>query len=164
VIRFALLALLALGCAGGGGDAPIDGGIDGVIAPPVAVWLTAEHPAAAAQARWGLPIPCVGLQVRELARAELQQACDATAADGDVLGCIRPASCEIVLAAGLETTRRQVVLTHELGHLLRPRAGHVHAGCPADGAGEHLMCEQGPSSGSPDPTPADFDLVLGGAS
>lgn len=167
MIRVALLAL-ALGCAGGAGDAPIDADISGVIAPPVAVWLPADHPAAAAQARWGLPIPCAGLRVVALPVAELQPVCNSAdelaARDAGTFteGCVRPNACELDVAAELGAERRELVLTHELGHLLNQRSvdRHVQQGCPVDAPGEHLMCAHGPSSGSPWPTPADFDLVL----
>jgi hypothetical protein len=168
VIRaFALLALLALGCAGAGDSVELDD--QAVAAAPVAEWLPAEHPAAAAQARWGMPIPCSGFQVLTLPLAELQPLCNsadelaARAANVYTEGCVRPHACELDVAAELSPARRELVLTHELGHLLDPHGvdRHVQDGCPKGQPGAHLMCAGGPASGSPDPTLEDFDLVLG---
>ncbi len=163
----ALLLLLAVGCAGASDEEPIDN-VAPVLAQPVAEWLPAEHPAAAAQARWGLPVPCAGLRVVELPRVELQPLCntaeqlDSRSAATQTDGCVRPSRCEISITAGLPAERRELVLTHELGHLLDSRSvfRHVDGDCPADAPGAHLMCSRGPASRSPWPTAADFDLVL----
>lgn len=170
MIRLALLALLALGCADAGDEVSIDADVSGASsASAVAEWLPVDHPAAAAQARWGMPIPCAGLQVVQLPRSELQLACNSAAelaarAPGITTNaCTQPHACEIDLADDLPEARRQVVLTHELGHVLDPHGvnHHVSDGCPPDGKpGAALMCAGGPASGEPDPTPADFDLVL----
>lgn len=169
-----LVALLGLGCAGAD-SISITTPTDVVATPAPEVWLPAEHPAAAAQARWGLPVPCEGLRVVATSLAELQPLCNspeelaARPSNVHTEGCYRRGLCEIDLAVELDTARRDVVFTHELGHLLdfgRGGSGNRHVpvseGCPADGSpGLALMCAGGPEDGSPEPTPADFDLVLG---
>ncbi len=155
-----LAALLALGCA----DADDAGAIDAAIVThsgAVEVWLSADHPAAAAQARWGLPIRCPGFELVVLPIEALQTMCP----PGDdpelqTAGCVPPGRCEIAIADGLDAAARELVITHELGHLLSGDRGHPSDGCPVDAPGEHLMCALGPASGSAEPTLADFDRVL----
>jgi hypothetical protein len=165
-VKRALLLLLAVGCAGATEDRIDD--VAPVLSQPVAEWLPEEHPAAAAQARWGLAIPCAGLRVVEMPLEELQPACNTAAqlaarsAETFTFGCVNRGRCEIAIAAGLSHHRREVVLTHELGHILDHASGWRHVDdCPADAPGAHLMCSSGPESRSPWPTAADFDLVVG---
>lgn len=151
-----LVALLALGCAGAG-DGPELGAVAASAGEAKEIWLAPEHPAAAAQERWGLPLAC-SLRVLDLAPAELGAFCGSD--ESDLRGCAPAGRCTIALSTELGAERRELVVTHELGHVFAPFAGHVQQGCPADAAGAHLMCERGPASGSPDPTLADFELVV----
>jgi hypothetical protein len=172
LFALALLASLALACGGSVDEVEIDS-VPTSVATPVEIWLPAEHPAAPAQERWGLPIPCTGLRVVETSLEKLQPLCNSPEelavrpANVHTEGCYRRGVCEIDLAAELEPARRDVVLTHELGHLLDFAHGgsgnrHLPTGevCPEGGPGAALMCAGGPANGSPDPTAADFDLVL----
>ena len=155
--RAALLVALLAGCAGAGDESDLRD-LQAVAGDIVETWLPPEHPAAAAQARWGLALPCRDLQVLELQPVELAAFCRSD--ETDLRSCAPAGRCTVALSSELAGDRRELVLTHELGHVFAPFAGHVQQGCPERAPGEHLMCSYGPASGSPVPTLADFDLVL----
>jgi hypothetical protein len=110
------------------------------------------------------------IDVVELPGAELQTACNSEAelaarpAGMHTDGCEIPAQrCTIYIASDLTAARRAIVMTHEYGHVVGPPdLSHIPVGdvCPENAPGAALMCRLGPASGDPEPTGADFDLIL----
>jgi hypothetical protein len=144
-----LLALLALtgavACSGAVPSADAD------------VWLSADHPLAAAQAAWGLPLEAP-VELVVLPRGDVGAACGVP--DEAPFGCVLTTEA-IAVSEHLEGDRRAEVLVHELGHILGG-GGHLDLpGCPDGARGEHVMCANGAER--PTLTPEDFDFVLGSA-
>ena len=124
---------------------------------PLQVWVPEGHPLHAAQQVWGLPLRVTPELHEELPAAELPAVCDQPWKE-TVDGCARVPSGEIWIASDLPPERRAVARAHELGHLLgwlELSGQHLTGWCP----GGHLMCPKG--SESAEPTPEDFDFVLG---
>lgn len=121
------------------------------------VWLPEDHPLAAAQAAWGMPL-WAPVEVVELSRDDIGAACGVP--EQTPLGCLLSTEA-IALRDGTTGERRAEVLLHELGHIL---GGGDHLDlpdCPTRATGAHVMCEFGAPTATL--TPEDFDFVLGTA-
>jgi hypothetical protein len=126
------------------------------------VWLEPSDLLFAAQQAWGLPLPFMPELNETLTAAELPAECGEPWKK-TLDGCAQAVSGEIWVASDLSPERRAVGRAHELGHVLsfwfagaERSQEHITEGCAESPA---LMCPKG--SESPEPTPADFDFVLG---
>ena len=72
-----------------------------------------------------------------------------------VEGCAKIARCEIYVSDDLDPERREQVVLHELGHLLKGSPGHLDC---SDQPGDDVMCPAGAGPGSK-PTERDRAFV-----
>lgn len=130
------LPLLTLGCA----YVPFDAGLAG------------------AAASWNVLEMCPA-QLHVTDQATVAAECHHQAVpDGNhIEGCAKVSACEIYISDDLSPERYQVVLLHELGHLLKGDGGHLD--CGGDQPGDDIMCPAGASDGT-EPTARDREFVL----
>lgn len=158
----ALAALAAVGCAGVS-DAPTS-------APVNTVWLDESSPLYEAQQTWGLPLP-EGASLVALPTDIFLANCSALEGyecPKTILGVTDQAGHRILIRDDAAPADVRFTLLHEMGHLLRGNGGHIDA--PECGVasepGAYVMCAHGRSNADntvyiPEPTPEDFDFVLG---
>jgi hypothetical protein len=120
---------------------------------PRELWL--EHGALGweEQQAWGLPLP-QGFGVSVAAPDVFLANCNAIAGDCSerTLGFVELAEDRVWLRGDLSGDRLHSTLLHEMGHILRGEGGHL----PGEG---DVMSEL--ETGMLQPTPADYDFVLG---
>lgn len=160
--RIAALLLALTGCAVG---SPRDSA-----APENAYWVEPSSPLYEAQQTWGLPLPDGAALVALPAEAFLA---NCTALEGyecpaTILGVTDQAGHRILIRNDASAQDVRFTVLHEMGHLLRGNGGHIDA--PECGVGSepgaYVMCAHGRSNADntvyiPEPTPEDFDFVLG---
>lgn len=148
-IVFALLALA--GCAQG---EPIEG-VD--LIAPIAGESGGETDLELAADVWGLPMPAGWVEI-DAPESDVTVVCEFTS--GHAEGCTVGAARQVWVAVELSPELRQVVLLHELGHVLSGRSDHVTEGCGRTHAtSSHLMCAHAALTL---PTSEDYDYLAEG--
>jgi hypothetical protein len=121
--------------------------------------LTLDEELEEAKSAWNVIEMCPA-QVYEVDQITLDIIADVDARDipegGRLQGYADRSTCEIWIRSRLPWDRRARVLEHELGHLIRGKAGHLDC---LDQPGDDLMCPDGGGPWLEGPTDRDVAFV-----